>query len=359
MPSTRQLTCLLGAACVGLVVLGLALDASAPVAHTRTSRGRAAVHMKRQVGAPSMASVHGEMNEMAGGAAPMMAMSMSRASAPAFEAAHQAADMQAPPPAQPQTEPLANDAGRVLVKNGHMSLIVESVEDAAGAVEEQALKLGGFTTSQHRGSSSGPAAGGKANFMSGSVTVRVPAKRFADLRGAVRKVGLWVESENENVDDVTDQFFDTKSRIRVLQSTVARLEAFIDKASSSSDVANLFQQVTRHQERLESLQGQLRRYSDQASLSTLTVSLSRRQDAPDPEAPDFWSPLKTLLVAAQALGGAARWCVDAGIWAIVFGLPAVFLLGLLLFAANGLARRFGVAIWPWGAATPAARSRDS
>ncbi len=32
---------------------------------------------------------------------------MSRASAPAFGAAHQAADMQAPPPAQPQTEPLA------------------------------------------------------------------------------------------------------------------------------------------------------------------------------------------------------------------------------------------------------------
>ena len=106
------------------------------------------------------------------------------------------------------------------------------------------------------------------------------------------------------------------------------------------------------QERLESLKGQLRRMRDQASLSTLTVSLRVPPTTPDVLPPQFWSPFRTASQAAQALGRWARGAVDGVIWLMVLGAPFAAIAGVIVWAAWGLARRYGL-----GASLAAAAER--
>jgi len=264
--------------------------------------------------------------------------------------------------AEPPNDPLANQAGRVLVKNGNMGIIVPDVPAALDAITEAAEKLGGFSSS--RSTSASESHGGKLSDWQprdGHVTVRVPSSSFAELRAGIRRIAKWVEHDSENVNDVTEQFFDAKSRIGVLEAAVARFQALMDKATDANSIANLASQATRMQERLESLKGQLRRLRDQASLSTLSVSLRIPPDSPLAVPPRFWSPLRTASSAAQALGQAARSVVDAVIWLAVVGLPFVAVLGVIAWAAWGIASRTGAgaSVAAAVASVAAPRGRDA
>ena len=65
------------------------------------------------------------------------------------------------------------------------------------------------------------AEGGGQNATAGTLTIRVPAARFEEARAEIRKLGLRVESEKIDAQDVSRQYVDQDANLRNLRAEEA------------------------------------------------------------------------------------------------------------------------------------------
>src|SRR5262249_40128775 len=98
----------------------------------------------------------------------------------------------APPP------PPDAASDRKMVRTSSMDLIVKSPSAAVEKIRQLAEQIGGFlvTSELH----------GEQDTSSGSIIVRVPSSRFEEACAEIRKLGLRVESEKVEAQDVTKQY---------------------------------------------------------------------------------------------------------------------------------------------------------
>jgi hypothetical protein len=162
---------------------------------------------------------------------------------------------------------------------------------------------------------------------SGTVVIRVPASEFESALGELKALGT-VRQERLSGQDVTSQFVDLEARVRNWEAQESVLLGLMAQATNVSDSIRVQNQLQDVQLQIEELKGQLRVLSDQADLSTITLSMSERGFvAPRPES-------GTSIAAAwhRAVRGFV-----AVLAAVVVGLGYLVPIGaLLLLAAVGL-----------------------
>ena len=73
--------------------------------------------------------------------------------------------------------------------------------------------------------------GGGQNCNRGTLTIRVPAARFEEARAEIRKLGLRVESEKIDAQDVTRQYVDQDASIRNLRAEEAQYLTILKQAA--------------------------------------------------------------------------------------------------------------------------------
>ncbi|MCU1514382.1 MAG: hypothetical protein JWO10_1472 [Microbacteriaceae bacterium] len=114
---------------------------------------------------------------------------------------------------------------------------------------------------------------------SATLTVRIPAavltKTLDDLGklGSVRQVSITEQ-------DVTASAQDLDARIGALRTSTARLTDLLSRATSTADLITIESALSDRQANLESLEAQKRGLDDQVALSTITLSLVSKADAP-------------------------------------------------------------------------------
>lgn len=233
-----------------------------------------------------------------------------------------------------------------MVRTGDIRLIVKDVEASLTAIDNEAQRLNGYSSAQNSGAGGSPrrsdsmATKNSASF--GSITVRVPPANFDELRLAVKAMAEWVQADRVNTEDISFQYFDTTARIASLTAAHKRLLALIDKATDHTAVASLFRESVQMEQDLSSLQGSIRRMSDQAQFSTLTIHLSLPPDVLTRVPPVFWSPWRTLERAISTLGDTLRHAVDGIIWVVVVYLPFMAVVAFALWAAGAALVRHGI-----------------
>jgi hypothetical protein len=107
---------------------------------------------------------------------------------------------------------------------------------------------------------------------SASLTLRIPASKLTPTLAELKKVGT-EESISTSTNDVTTQSEDLGARITALQTSITRLLALEAKATATSDVIELENDISSRQGDLESLQAQQRYLNDQVAMSTITLNL--------------------------------------------------------------------------------------
>ena len=90
-----------------------------------------------------------------------------------------------------------------MIRNGALDLVVKSPTESAEKIWALAEGVGGFLVSSQ--TAGGPEA---AN---ASLVIRVPVARFEEVRAAIRKLGIRIENENLEAQDVTRQYVDQGS----------------------------------------------------------------------------------------------------------------------------------------------------
>ncbi len=224
---------------------------------------------------------------------------------------------------QAGTAPASPDAaaGRRTIRTSSMEMVVPHPAEVADKITALAEGLGGYLVS---------ADGGGQNATAGTLTIRVPAARFEEARAAIRKLGLRVESEKIDAQDVTRQYVDQDASIRNLQAEESQYLAILKQANSVKDMLAVTERLSEVRGQIEQQQAEFNALSRQIETVALTVSLKT-----EAEAKVFglnWRPGYQLKLALRdGLESLANYAT--AMTTILFYLPAVLLwVGTIVMA---------------------------
>jgi hypothetical protein len=150
-----------------------------------------------------------------------------------------------------------------VVKTAELSILVarDSFPTKFQAATDLAGRLGGFVQASSE------------ETRSGHLVMRIPAKSFDAARRGLKDLGIRVERESIQGQDVTAQFVDLKARLEILQARKDALLELLHKASSLDAILRLNNAVDDVLTRIEEIKGQIRLINDQTSKATISLAM--------------------------------------------------------------------------------------
>ena len=216
----------------------------------------------------------------------------------------------APPPPPPPTP----DDSRKLVRTDSLDLVVKHPSEAAEQIRQLATRLGGFLVTSE--------VSGDPNLPSASLTIRVPAAQYEQARAEIRKLGLRVESERVEAQDVTRQYVDQQAHLRNLRAEEQQYLLILKRATTVKDTLEVSDKLSEVRGEIEQQQAEFEALSKQVETVAITISL--RAEADTQVMGLRWRPLYRLKVAARdGLDGLGDYV--GTMTAVVFYLPAILL----------------------------------
>ena len=168
-------------------------------------------------------------------------------------------------PPQPNGAPLATLDDRKIVQTASLQLQVEEVGASFEEVGRLATAAGGFVASSSFAY--------KGEDQIASVTVRVPAARFQEVLGGLRRLGVKADGETSNASDVTEQYSDLSARLRNLEATEAQLLTLLSRATTIGDVLMVQDRLNAVRSEIEQVKGRMNLLDKLSDLATITVHL--------------------------------------------------------------------------------------
>jgi len=224
--------------------------------------------------------------------------------------------------------PVANTVDRSIVKTGEITVEVDNVAETTGSIRALALQLDGYVSSSSQGDLQ----------ESAMLTMRIPADRFDDAVQGIHDLGGEVKAEATREDDITTTVVDTEARLANLKAAEESYRALLEKAEKIEDILAIQNQLFQVRGEIESIQAQLEYLNDQADMATLTVTVIPVPQPVEQVSEDF-DPGAIVKEAVASLVGFGQWLVSAGIWFVIVGIPALLVLGIVLFVAVRIVRR--------------------
>jgi hypothetical protein len=118
-------------------------------------------------------------------------------------------------------------AERKIIRSSSLAIVVQHPAQVMDKIMALAEMEGGYLESSQ---------GGGQDAASSSLTIRVPAARFEQMRAEIRKLGLRIENETITAQDVTRQFVDQDANLRNLRAEEAQYLAILKQANTVKDL---------------------------------------------------------------------------------------------------------------------------
>ncbi len=148
---------------------------------------------------------------------------------------------------------------RQIIYTAEMHLAVFKREEAMKQVEAVTLAVGGYIQTMSEG----------------YYVVRIPAARLREVMSEVGNLGM-VTHRSLQAQDVTEQYVDLQTRIRVLRETQAQLIELLKKAHNVEETLRVRQALDQVTMELEQALGRLRMLESLIGFSTLTIRIEER-----------------------------------------------------------------------------------
>lgn len=219
-------------------------------------------------------------------------------------------------------------ANRKLIRRITMQAETEDMDALLSDINGRIAALGGYIES--RNVQNGSQYSGY-RYRSAKLVIRIPAE---NLDSFVQQVGQTsnVVSTTESSDDVTMQYVDTESRLKVLRTEEARLLQFLSEAQSISEVLEIEKRLTEIQSEIETLTSRLNTYDNLVSYGTVTLNINEVEVYTEvrEEDPSMWEEI------TEGFNHSVTSLLAAGRAIVVFLLSASPYLALLGLIALGI-----------------------
>jgi len=172
-----------------------------------------------------------------------------------------------------------------IIRDGRIGIVIAdgSFSKGVSRVTQIARSTGGFVLESS-----------SRDERSGTLTLRIPAKRFDDamlaLRGLAEELQGEVEFQDITGQDVTAEFIDLGARLEILQDRRELLRDIQADATSSSEILRLAALIDDVTLQIENIQGRLKFLRDQVSEATIRVEVRERDVQPEDPGPDTENP---------------------------------------------------------------------
>jgi hypothetical protein len=160
----------------------------------------------------------------------------------------------------------AQQAGAMLIRSGHATVEVDSVDAGITRVRQLAQRTGAVIANT-------VVQTGREQRRSASLQLRIPSDRFDSVVTGLAPIGK-IESVQINVDDVGEEFVDLTARLANARRLEARLIELLARGTGRlTDVLTVERELARIREQIERYEGRLRYLQSRVAVSSLTVTV--------------------------------------------------------------------------------------
>jgi hypothetical protein len=160
---------------------------------------------------------------------------------------------------------------RKIIRNATLTLEVEEPSKAMQRIASVAEARGGFVVTSDSRQQTG--AKGARAYEVITVEMRVPATQFEAALNDIRAAGGSVTAQKITGKDVTEEYIDLEARLRTQRDLEEQMSQILKRANEIEDVIKVQDKLTAVRTEIERIEGRRRFLENQASLSTITVTL--------------------------------------------------------------------------------------
>jgi hypothetical protein len=215
---------------------------------------------------------------------------------------------------------------RLVIQNADYTLVVVDPKAKMEQMSALAQTLGGFVVSSNLYQTYSP---NGSQVPEGSIVIRVPSNRLEEALTQVKADVVEVRNETRSGQDVTQEYVDLESRLKNLQAAEAQLTRIMEDANRTEDVMSVFNQLVYYREQIELVKGQMQYYEQSAAYSAITARLIAEETI-QPIQVGGWKPQGEVRDAIQRLINFLQGFVNFLIWAVLYYLPVLLLIGLVI-----------------------------
>ena len=170
-----------------------------------------------------------------------------------------------------QSVVIPDDENRKLVYTADYSLETAAFDKDYAALYQAIAAAGGYVGSEST-SGTKPESINDAGRTS-YITARIPVGKYEAFLSAIEGIGT-VISKNQNTEDISTSYYDTESRIELLENHYKRLQEHLAKTTKMSDVIELEKEMRDVLGELDGLRGSKRHMDDMVAMCTVNVSMT-------------------------------------------------------------------------------------
>lgn len=230
--------------------------------------------------------------------------------------------------------------GRMIVKDGRISITVAETETAVNRISFLVVEVGGYIITQQ-------VYDDDQGYRYATMQLAVPVDRFEESLRTLRTLGQVIDESASGV-DVSDEFVDLNSRLDNLEATRLRLVSFLEAATSTDQRLRVNEQIKAVEGEMAVIEGRINYLRDRSSFSTIDVALIPWIPTPTitptptntptatpttlPQARD-WQPGVTVKVASVQFQNTSQVVADTVLYNAIICGPWLLLLALLGYPA--------------------------
>lgn len=228
-------------------------------------------------------------------------------------------------------------AQRKVIRNANLSIEVDNFYSSYGNLQAMLTGIGFVQESNiHRDFYTWE--GEQKSRISGNITIRVDARHFDNILNDIKGLGVVIDDRIYST-DVTDQFFDTEGRLKILKIEYDYLEEYMRSLKDPDSIFKTRMRMTELQTEIERLTGTLNKWSDLVELSTIYIQMTEKypDEVTKAKTDTYWDRLKnsvknSLTGIVDALGDLVIFVIEA--------IPTLVILGLLALIGFRLYKKY-------------------
>lgn len=215
-----------------------------------------------------------------------------------------------------------NTQPKKLIKNGSVTVQVEDLSQTEKAVNEWVKGFGGYILQSGTYETS-------SNY-----TAKIPADKFDEAMKSVTAFGI-LKERSQNVSDVTEQYYDLKTRLNNKRVMKEKLEKYLTQAKDVKDMLQIEVELNNTITDIENMEGRMKRLTGEIDYSTININAVLpygKRDTKVTSAPKFAEAARRFVVNALSFFPK---CFVVLLYIIICGIPVLACLGFLYWLLWG------------------------
>ena len=174
----------------------------------------------------------------------------------------------------------------------------------------------------------------------GTYTIRVPKMSVDSFKSELAGIGN-MTSESTSKEDVTSQYRDTESRLKVITIKEERILALLEKAEKIEDIIALENQLSQIIYDKENLKSSLIVLDDKVDYSTFYLSIQETEKLSNAETVETTFGTKVMNAINDSLYSFKKTMQNLTI-SLIYGIPFLIILAIILFVIFKVIRKINI-----------------